>query len=74
MKTKIEHFQAEVENLKEKEKEQRVASMEAKNELFVAEKNAEIEIDALRSQLTLKEQQFDQNEKEHNKAKIKFEK
>ena len=51
-----------------------MASMEAKNELFVAQKNAEIEIDALKSQLTLKEQQFDQNEKEHNKAKIKYEK
>ena len=51
-----------------------MASMEAKNELFVAQKNAEIEIDALKSQLTLKEQQFDQNEKEHNKTKIKYEK
>lgn len=30
--------------------------MEMKNELFVAQKNAEIEIDALRSQLSLKEQ------------------
>ena len=46
--------------MKEKEKEHKVTSMEFKNELFVAEKNAEIEIDALRSQLTLKEQQFDQ--------------
>jgi len=53
-------YQTEIESLKEKEKEHRVASMEFKNELFVAEKNAEIEIDALRSQLTLKEQQFEQ--------------
>jgi hypothetical protein len=40
----------------------------------MVQKNAEIEIDALKSQLTLKEHNYDQNEKDHIKSKMKFEK
>lgn len=46
--------------------------MEVKNELFVAQKNSEIEIDALKSQLTLKDQHIEQNDKEHSKSKLKY--
>ena len=47
--------------------------MELKNELFVAQKNAEIEIDAYKSQLLVKEQHLEQIEKDHVKAKTKYE-
>lgn len=44
-----------------------------KNDLFVAKRNSEIEIEALQSQLSLKDQYIDQIEKETNKNKSKFE-
>ena len=71
---KLKNIEKELENVKEKEKEQRVISMQAKNELFVTQKNGEIEIDALKSQLTLKQQHLEQSERENSKAKIKYEK
>jgi chromosome segregation ATPase len=48
--------------------------MEARNELFVAQKNAEIEVDALRRQVSLKDAQIEQLEKEQAKNKAKHEK
>jgi hypothetical protein len=45
-----------------------------KNELFVSQKNSEIEQDALKSQIYLKDQQIEQLEKEHLKNKQRFEK
>ena len=58
---KNEILNKELDEAKDKEKQQRVSSMQTKNELFMAQKNAEIQIDALKSQLSLKEQQFEQN-------------
>lgn len=62
-----------MEGLKEREKEQKLLAMEMKNDLFVAKRNSEIEIEALQSQLSLKDQYIDQIEKETNKNKSKFE-
>lgn len=45
-----------------------------KNELFVSQKNSEIELDALRSQISLKDQQIEQLEKEQSKSKHRLEK
>lgn len=62
-----------MESLKAKEKEQKAALIEMKNELFVSQRNSEIEADALKGQVSLKDLQIEQLEKELSKAKLRLE-